>query len=300
MLLEIPAVLNAAQLEKVDEVLAQAEFVDGRLTAGMAARRVKDNQEMKQDLDKLLERVERKRELVGSKDITTWMEGQRGIFLYPVSEEESARTHFKSVVEAGLPVLAVLRTPPDRFCKILGRKVEAVWLTTNRIPGILCVDPSNITRLSVVLQEFFEHAPEGVVFLEGVEYLLTDGPPGTGCPVIASVTGTNVVLVVIEPSQTSLHDASRVIELVTGFKIPVFAIINKSDLHPSMAGRIERFLKQATVPLLGRIPFSTEMVDAMIGGKSIVEYAPGSETAGIISAAWDKLRAALTGFPSTK
>ena len=135
---------------------------------------------------------------------------------------------------------------------------------------------------------------------EGNEYLLTDGPPGIGCPAIASITGASAVLVVIEPSQTSIHDAARVIELANGFEIPVYALINKYDIHPSMADRIEKYLEELNVPLLGKIPFSNEIVDAMIAGKSIVEYAPESETAVIISEAWKLLRDSLEGSVTPK
>ena len=128
---------------------------------------------------------------------------------------------------------------------------------------------------------------------QGIEFLLTDGPPGTGCPAIASITGAGAVLVVIEPSQTSIHDATRVIELAKGFNIPVFALINKTDIHLSMADRIKRHLEKINVPLLGRIPFDQKIVEAMIRGMSIVEYAPESEPARMITIAWEMLRASL-------
>jgi MinD superfamily P-loop ATPase len=119
--------------------------------------------------------------------------------------------------------------------------------------------------------------------------ILTDGPPGTGCPVIASITGTDAVLVVIEPSKSSLHDAARVIELVEGFGIPVFALINKHDIHPDTTFEIESFLQAHSIPVVGRIPFSEKVVKAMIAGQSIVEYEPGAEISEIIRQAWDRI-----------
>jgi MinD superfamily P-loop ATPase len=121
------------------------------------------------------------------------------------------------------------------------------------------------------------------------EYIITDGPPGIGCSSIASITGTDAVLLVLEPSISSLHDAKRIIELVKGFKIPAFALMNKYDLHPDLSQQIETFLLKSNVQLLGKIPFEEGMVEAMIEGKSIHEYDPYSRAAHTIASIWEKL-----------
>lgn len=121
------------------------------------------------------------------------------------------------------------------------------------------------------------------------DFVINDGPPGIGCPVISSVTGTGKVLLVIEPSVSGLHDAGRLIELVKGFNIPQFAIINKFDINLEMSIKIEAFLNSERIPLLGKIPFDTDMVLAMIEKKSIVEYAPESVVAKQIGEVWHKL-----------
>jgi MinD superfamily P-loop ATPase len=121
------------------------------------------------------------------------------------------------------------------------------------------------------------------------EFILTDGPPGTGCATIASVSGTDAVLVVMEPTVTSLHDAQRVFELVKGFRLPVFALLNKHDIHPEMTRKIELVLEGNSVPLLGKIPFDDRMVRAMVKGLSIQEFDPESIPARIIRSVWQKL-----------
>ena len=123
--------------------------------------------------------------------------------------------------------------------------------------------------------------------------ILTDGPPGTGCATISSVSGADAVLVVIEPSLTSLHDAARVIELVKGFNIPAFALINKSDINPEISDQIESFLQDNAVPLLGMIPFDPDIVKALINGRSFVEFAPDSEASRIIRSVWSRLEEIL-------
>ncbi|MCF8373788.1 MAG: ATP-binding protein [Bacteroidales bacterium] len=122
------------------------------------------------------------------------------------------------------------------------------------------------------------------------DFVINDGPPGIGCPVISSVTGTGKVLLVIEPSVSGLHDAKRLIELVKGFNIPQFAIINKFDINREVSSKIEAFLDNENIPLLGKIPFDTDMVLAMIEKKSILEYATDSETSKRIKTVWEQLK----------
>jgi MinD superfamily P-loop ATPase len=120
-------------------------------------------------------------------------------------------------------------------------------------------------------------------------YILTDGPPGTGCATIASVSGADAVLVVMEPTLSSLHDARRVIELVQGFSIQAGAVINKHNIHPELTLQIEEYLKENSIPLLGKIPFDEDVVRAMVRGLSLCEYDPESISSKIIASVWEKL-----------
>jgi len=119
--------------------------------------------------------------------------------------------------------------------------------------------------------------------------VLTDGPPGTGCAAISSITGTDVVLLVIEASMSSLHDAKRMAELVEQFHIPLYAIINKFDIHNDISSQVEMFLEARSIPLLGKIPFDESVVHAMVSGQSYPEYAPHSELSGIFHSVWNNL-----------
>jgi MinD superfamily P-loop ATPase len=123
----------------------------------------------------------------------------------------------------------------------------------------------------------------------GAGIVLTDGPPGTGCAAISSITGTDVVLLVIEASMSSLHDAKRMAELVDQFHLPLFAIINKFDIHTDISAQIEVFLETRSIPLLGKIPFDESVVQAMVSGQSYPEYAPHSEISGIFHSVWNDL-----------
>ena len=122
------------------------------------------------------------------------------------------------------------------------------------------------------------------------DFIINDGPPGIGCPVIASVTGTGKVLLVIEPSLSGLHDAKRLLKLVESFHIPVFAVINKYDINPEITAQTEQFLHKKSIPLFGKIPFDTRLVDSMVAGKSLVEFAPDSESGQEFKSIWEKTR----------
>jgi MinD superfamily P-loop ATPase len=123
----------------------------------------------------------------------------------------------------------------------------------------------------------------------GARILLTDGPPGTGCAAISSITGTDAVLLVLESSRSSLHDALRLIELVRKFDIPMYAILNKFDIHKRISLEIESILAGQSIPLLGKIPFDESVVRAMVAGISISEYDPVSKISRMISEVRKKL-----------
>ncbi|HNQ50397.1 MAG TPA: P-loop NTPase [Candidatus Omnitrophota bacterium] len=105
------------------------------------------------------------------------------------------------------------------------------------------------------------------------DYVIIDGPPGIGCPVIASMSGVDCALIVTEPTLSGLHDARRVMEVAAHFKVPVVLAVNKFDLNPAMTGQIETFCREQNVPVIGKIPFDKAVVQALVEGKTIVEYA---------------------------
>jgi MinD superfamily P-loop ATPase len=120
------------------------------------------------------------------------------------------------------------------------------------------------------------------------EWLLIDGPPGTGCPVIASITGAGAVLVVTEPTLSGEHDLLRVLELSRHFEIPAFISVNKWDINPEMTERIEGAAAKAGATVLERIPYDASITKAQIQGLSVVEYNDGP-AATAIKNLWEKL-----------
>lgn len=109
----------------------------------------------------------------------------------------------------------------------------------------------------------------------GQELILGDGPPGTGCPVIASVSGADLILVVTEPTVSGVHDMDRVLQLTAHFGIQARVIINKADLNLEQAARIEKIAGDAGMPVIARIPFDSNVHDALMAGRTVVEYGKG-------------------------
>jgi len=93
-----------------------------------------------------------------------------------------------------------------------------------------------------------------------IDLILIDGPPGIGCPVISSITGVDLLLVVTEPSLTGLHDLKRLLKLAQGFKLPSVVMINKCDLNSDLCSQVEAFCRDQDIPIIASIPFEKKLV----------------------------------------
>jgi MinD superfamily P-loop ATPase len=126
---------------------------------------------------------------------------------------------------------------------------------------------------------------------EQLPLILVDGPPGIGCPVIASVTGATQALIVTEPTVSGEHDLERAIALTRHFKIPTAVCVNKWDLNGGMTERIERKAEQAGARLAGRIRYDPSVTAAQMRSQAVVETpAPSADD---IRRVWEEL--ALAG-----
>ncbi len=149
----------------------------------------------------------------------------------------------------------------------------------------LGIAEENSGRLvSLVRQEARDFAEKN-----GHDLIITDGPPGVGCPVIASLGGATAVCIVTEPTVSGLHDMERVMRLAAHFRIPGMVVVNKYDLNPAMAQNIEDLARERNVACLGRIPFDPVFTRAMVQGKTIVEYDKDSELTKTVKAIWESI-----------
>lgn len=132
----------------------------------------------------------------------------------------------------------------------------------------------------------------GIASTTGHEYVLIDGPPGIGCPVIAAATGVNLVLVVIEPTVSGVHDLDRVVGVADHFKIPTAVCINKYDLNSEKTREITDYCHQRGIEVVGQIPFDTVVTEAMVQGKPVTRYEDGPLSQELRNM-WKRLRAVL-------
>ena len=133
---------------------------------------------------------------------------------------------------------------------------------------------------------------------KGLNLILTDGPPGIGCPVIASIGGATAVLIVTEPTVSGKHDLERVAQLSKHFRVPILVTINKYDLNPSMSEAIERSVKEMGSEFLGHIPFDKSFTSAVVQGKTVVEF-NGSDGAKSVRDLWEKISSRLDALPES-
>jgi len=117
--------------------------------------------------------------------------------------------------------------------------------------------------------------------------IIIDGPPGIGCPVIASVTGCSQVLIVTEPTVSGEHDLKRIVSLTRHFSIPAAVCVNKWDLNPEMTQRIEDNARQLGTQIVGRIRYDRAITDAQMQARAVVETEASS--AADIREIWDQL-----------
>jgi len=110
------------------------------------------------------------------------------------------------------------------------------------------------------------------------EVLLVDGPPGTGCPVISTISGMNYILMVTEPSISAIHDLKRLLNVSRGFDVISYVVINRYDLDIPNSDTIEEFCRKEGIKLLGRIPFDPMVLTAVQDGEPVTSYdTPASE-----------------------
>lgn len=149
--------------------------------------------------------------------------------------------------------------------RVSGSAVEGEWRKGPFVSAQIDPGGENSGRLVTVLRGIAqESAPDG-------KRILIDGAPGVGCPVNASLVSTDLAVIVTEPTPSGLHDMARAVELAKFLGVAPLVIVNKADLNPEEALRIENFCRDSGVRAIGRIPFDRGVATALSEGKSPVE-----------------------------
>ncbi len=119
----------------------------------------------------------------------------------------------------------------------------------------------------------------------GRDLVLCDGAPGIACPVISSLSGATLAVLVTEPTPSGSHDLERVADLCGRFRVPVGVVINKADLNPREAAGIEAFCASRGHALLGRLPHHPDVTRAMVRKLTLPEY--GGPLSGLVAGLWE-------------
>jgi len=129
---------------------------------------------------------------------------------------------------------------------------------------------------------------------QGADYIISDGPPGIGCPVISSLSGADLALLVTEPTLSGQHDLERVLGVCQHFKVPALVGINKYDINEENTRQIEDYCRQQAIEVAAKIPFDNVVTEAIVQGRPVVEYAH-SPVSQPIERLWEKTAARLNG-----
>ena len=176
------------------------------------------------------------------------------------------------------PALAIAF--PDRLC---GEWMVSETRCGPMVHACLAAAAENSGKLvSTVRREARRIAEE-----KGFPLIVTDGPPGIGCPVIATVTGATQVLAVTEPTVSGEHDLARVLSLARHFDVPVAVCVNKWDINPEMTERIERKAEASGAQVVGRIRYDPGVTAAQLQAKAVVET--DAQSAADIRSVWNML-----------
>ena len=119
--------------------------------------------------------------------------------------------------------------------------------------------------------------------------IIVDGPPGIGCPVISTVSGANMALVIAEPTVSGVHDMERALEMTRHFHVPAVVCINKADIFLDGAAQIEEYCQKQNIEVVGRIPFDSTVTEAMVRGEPVTAFRPKSPASISIKQIWQNI-----------
>jgi MinD superfamily P-loop ATPase len=180
------------------------------------------------------------------------------------------------------PVQAIKMIPADK-----SRMYAGTFRYGDMVYGRLAPGEENSGKMVNLLREKAKKYVEDY----GYDTVILDGPPGIGCPVISTITGVDKVVVVTEPTISGFLDMKRVIEVVCRFSVQMSVIVNKYDLNPGICEQIDKWCEEMEIPVVAHLPFDAQIVEAMIAGKTIIEYNKDCEVSRLIENAYNTIYA---------
>jgi len=171
----------------------------------------------------------------------------------------------------------------------INKKIGEYFISSSRFGPLVYGQLAAGSEISGELISHIKDLASEIGNEKNVDFLIIDGPPGIGINAIASITGSDIVLLIAEPTQSGIHDLIRSMELVKSYDIPIKVIINKWSLNHEIAEKIENICKSENIEILAKIPYNRNVSHAMFQQKSVVEYDPNSEISLLLKEAWKKI-----------
>jgi len=165
--------------------------------------------------------------------------------------------------------------------------------TDSELPLVYGITKLGSTTSGLLVSEVKEHANHLEKY-EDANLILIDGPPGIGCPVIATVSGLDYVVAITEPTPSGIHDLKRALEMVIQFNIPFGIVINKADLKSASQKQLNSYIKKSNHEILGKINFDLSIPESMSYAKPVVDYAPESNASQAINSIYTNLKRVLS------
>jgi MinD superfamily P-loop ATPase len=187
----------------------------------------------------------------------------------------------------------------SRLCPVeaikMKEELSGHWFVSDTTYGKLVharlgIARENSGKLVAVVREQARKIAEG----QGADIIISDGPPGIGCPVISSLSGADLALLVTEPTLSGRHDLERVIGICRHFNVPALVCVNKYDINEDNTRQLEDYCRRQNLDIAGEIPYDNAVTDAMIQGKTVVECGHNGAAKNIKNM-WEKIYARLAG-----
>jgi len=199
--------------------------------------------------------------------------------------DEGIQIHEESCEGCGVCALVC----PQKCIEMKQRKGGSIYVSETRFGPMVHANLEAGGESSGKLVSMVRDTARKTAKSQNKEIIIIDGSPGIGCPVIASITGTDLALIVTEPTVSGIHDMRRVIEVAKHFKVPAAVCINKADINKAAAEEINKFCAKNEIPVVGMLPYDTASVGAMITEKAVTEFGDSALALGIRKM-WEKIK----------
>jgi len=163
---------------------------------------------------------------------------------------------------------------PEKAIEMVDREVGKLYISETRFGPFVHAKLNIGEEASGKLVAEVKRKVKELAEKEGKELILVDGSPGIGCPVIASLAGVDLALIVTEPTVSGIHDLERIFQVTKHFGVKVAVCINKFDINEKKTEEIEEFCRENGIPTIGRIPYNSDVTKAMIKLKTVIEFSP--------------------------